>query len=321
MSNWTICQWIDYVFGPEVEGETQETSYATRWGVWLNVSQGTVEYGISGQPRQPAPTDLFPVDLVGANAISLAFDQDAEPVFAIGFEDNHIEIRRIVVGVPTTYTFTGKTPRLFFNGILLPQNSPDTDIVCYYVLSNVITSRYQRDNFGVAYQATNFPFPVEAIKKVDSKSYRELMFVQRLVNPFASANYELRSPPYPLPPVPSFDSSSIGSTPTEGRYLDVIVEGGSYLEDSELGSEIESGSYMDTIVDATGEDDDDASLGSSVFGEYTLVIINGGTSEDDTSIASALTEGEYVLIVIQGGDYQDPSELSSQITSGSYTPA
>lgn len=315
--NWTICQWIDYCSGPEEEGETQDTPYATRWGCWLDRDNGTVEYARVGDERQAAPGALFPDPLTSAVAISISFDQDAEPVFAIGFADEHIEIRRFVVGVPTTYTFDGITPRLLFNGILLEANSVNSDVVCYYVRNGTIYSRFQRDNFGVEYAATNYPFTVVSIKKVDTRQYRELLYVKRLVNGFFTQNYAIRSPVYPLPPISAEDAGTLESVLVDGRYLDIIVEGGTYSEEVGLNAALTEGVYLDIIVLVS--EADAATLDSVIVdGDYVLVVIDGGSYADASTLNAILVSGSYELVVISGGSYADGSTLSSEITGGSY---
>lgn len=316
--NWEICQWIDYCSGPEVEGVEQDTPFVSRWKVILDTAAGTITYGQNFNDLDDAPTSLFPVPLEKAVAISLSFDQNSEPVFAVGFSDSHIEIRRNVLGVPTTYSFAGVTPRLMFNGILLSQTDPsNTDVICYYVNSSQIKARYQRDNFGVEYNATNFPFSVLSIKKVDTKEYREILYVKRSINDVFTQNYAIRSPIYPLPPISEEDSSSLGSTISGGRYLDIIVVGGTYLDESNLGSVISAGQYLNIIVEVS--ESDDAGLDSIITdGNYELVIIQGGSYAESGSLGSLIQDGEYVLVVIDGGSYSEDSSLGSVIASGSY---
>lgn len=316
--NWTICQWIDYCSGPFVEGVEQDEPYSTRWTINLDTSLGTIVYGIYGEELAVAPSGLFPTPLFGAVAVSLSFDQNAEPVFAVGFSDGHSEIRRNAIGVPTTYSFTGETPRLLFNGILLSQTDPsNTDVVCYYVNAGQIKSRYQRDNFGVEYNSTNFPFSVVSIKKVDAKEYRETLYVKMGIDDAELENYAIRSPVYPRPPISEEDSSSIGSIINSGRYLDIIVAGGSYSDEPSLGSMISAGQYLNIIVGVA--ESDSSSIGSVITdGNYELVIIQGGNYAESGSLGSLIQDGEYVLVVIDGGSYSDASSLGSAITSGSY---
>lgn len=315
--NWEICQWIDYCSGPEEEGISQDAPYATRWGAVLNRDDGIITYGIVGQGTQEAPAALFPSALDGAVSVSLSFDQAADPVFAVGFNDGRIEVRREVLGVPTTYTFTGVTPRLLFNGILLEVHSLDSDVVCYYVKDGTIKSRYQRDNFGVEYTASNFPFEVLSIKKTDTKEYREIIYLKRSVSSFFSENWAMRSPIYPLPPISASDEGTLESIIQSGRYLDIIVDGGSYADESELASEIWAGRYLDIIVSTSAADS--ATLDSGITeGEYVLVIINGGSYSDSSALSSAINSGAYTLVVISGGSYAESATLSSAITGGSY---
>ena len=316
--NWAICQWIDYCYGPQVEGATQDAQYFTRWGVWLDTTAGTVEYAIDGQTRLPAPASLFPTKLLGAIAISLSFDQNALPVFAIGFDDNRVEIRRNVASVPTTYIFDGKTPRLFFNGVLLPVNDPMTDVMCYYVRAGTIYSRYQRDNFGVEYVATNFPLTVTEIKKIDTKDYREILFVKRDDEDIPQ-NYALKSVVYPLPPISEDENGEANSYISGGRYLDIIVQAGTYSDDSSVFSIIPEGQYLNVIVLTSASDS--GQIGSIIpDGEYRLVIINGGSSSDAGSVFSQMIDGDYVLVIINGGSYNEPAQINSQIAAGAYTP-
>jgi len=316
--NWEICQWIDYCSGPEVEGVEQDTPFVTRWEVKLDTRVGNVSYGKDSNELDPAPLSLFPVALELAVAISLSFDQNSEPVFAIGFSDGHIEVRRNVLGVPTTYSFTGVTPRLLYNGILLSQTDPsNTDVICYYVNGGQIKARYQRDNFGVEYNATNFPFPVLSIKKVDTKEYREILYVKRRINDVFTQNYAIRSPVYPLAPISEEDAGSLGSVINSGRYLDIIVVGGTYLDESNLGSVISAGQYLNIIVEVS--ESDDAGLDSIIMdGNYELVIIQGGGYAESGSLGSLIQDGEYVLVIIGGGSYSEDSSLGSVIASGSY---
>lgn len=152
---WNLCAHLCWCDGPEIEAiplVTEYERYGVRWRALC--SSGQFFYARAGQPLAAAPAALFPEGtLTGAQEVSLAFDANARPCFATVYR-GRIEIRRFVADVPTQYTFSGSSPRLFFNG-LLQRDSTQRDVVCLYLRGRQLRLRAQRDNFATEYTIAN----------------------------------------------------------------------------------------------------------------------------------------------------------------------
>jgi len=146
-----ICPTVCYCEGPVAEGVTVTEyldRYETRWMALL--VEGLLYYGRVDGTLIQTPLDLFPDPLSDtATHIALSFDANARPVFAYE-DDGTVYVRRYVAGVPTTYSWIGTEPCLFFNGVINFDDS-QTDVVCYYLTASggALYARFQRENFGV----------------------------------------------------------------------------------------------------------------------------------------------------------------------------
>ena len=79
-------------------------------------------------------------------------------------------MRRKVSGTPTAYTFTGRYPILFYNGILEPDTAL-TDLTVFYIKAagTKIYVRRQRDNFGIEYELNpELNTTLRALQKTDA---------------------------------------------------------------------------------------------------------------------------------------------------------
>ena len=163
-----ICPTVYFCDGPVAEGETVTKylgRYETRWMALL--VEGLIYYGRVDGVLIQTPLDLFPDPLSDtATHIALSFDANARPVFSYE-DDGTIYVRRYVAGTPTTYSWSGTEPCLFFNGILDSDDSR-TDVVCYYLTETggALYARFQRDNFGVEDLVTEDP-GLTSLKTVD----------------------------------------------------------------------------------------------------------------------------------------------------------
>jgi len=151
-----ICDTYAYCWGPENEGDAPVSEpgiYPFRWKASLE--NGVVFYGRSSGYLSRASTVLFPeTSISGALSVSISFDGNGLPYFAVAFDDGHIEVRRYTntdKSTASTVSFTGNDPQLFFVG-LLQEDSSYWDVVCYYTKTGVLYERIQRDDFGIEHE-------------------------------------------------------------------------------------------------------------------------------------------------------------------------
>ena len=151
-----ICDTYAYCWGPENEGDAPVSEpgiYPFRWKASLE--NGVVFYGRSSGYLSRASAVLFPeTSLSGALSVSISFDGNGLPYFAVAFDDGHIEVRRYTntdKSTASTVSFTGNDPQLFFVG-LLQEDSSYWDVVCYYTKTGVLYERIQRDDFGIEHE-------------------------------------------------------------------------------------------------------------------------------------------------------------------------
>lgn len=310
--NWTICPNCDFADGPEEEGATQEDRYATRW--FVRSATAPAQYGIDGAYTQDVPADLF----VGVNqadifTISIGFDGNALPAFAIQTDVGQIEIRRSVAGVPTTYSFAGDFPRLFYDGIL-QRDSASLDLVCFYVIGGSVKMRFQRDNFGIEYDFITTSPDVVRVTKTDRQGPYQLLYFTDTAGSYRVA----RSEAYPPFPVIVTDPATNSAAPSGGEYLLGVVDGGTYSEAATNSAAPAGGEYVNNNVAGGTYVEPATDAASPAGGEYTAVIIDGGTYSESATNSSSPQTGEYTEISVNGGTYTEDATNSAAPSGGEY---
>lgn len=152
---------VQFCDGPEVEGVAQGDRFYTRWAVWM--SSGGMRYGIyddsyestlltSAGNTMGSSVGMFNSNVFGE--VSMAFDVDSNPMFCAEYPSETIILKRRVGVNIFTYTWSGCSPILFYDGIFLSDRNV-VDVVCVYIkkssLFNRVFARFQRDSFAIEY--------------------------------------------------------------------------------------------------------------------------------------------------------------------------
>jgi hypothetical protein len=313
LQNWDICPTYDFSNGPDQEGVTQDAPYSKRWFVKPE-GDGYV-YGIDGETSAVVPADLFAgIDFNEIISMSISFDGNAKPCFAFQVVAGTFLLRRYVAGTPTFLSFAGDWPKLFFDGIVQPDNTL-TDLVCFYVGSGDVKNRFQRDNFNTERTwLVTAPNPVSRITKTDAFSSRQNLYFFDTLGKFWVARSEV----YPLFPIIVSEVSSLGVKPGSGEYFLVVAPGGSYDDVGMIGVIPAGGTYFLIIVFG-GDYEDESSLAVIPgTGTYTLVIIDGGSYEETGSVGAKPGGGAYTVAVVDGGSYSESITLGVKPGTGAY---
>lgn len=311
-ANWAICPYCDFCDGPEIEGVTQEERYTTRW--FVNSSSAPAQYGVDGVSSQDVPANLFVgVDQSEIFTISLGFDSNARPAFAIQTGTGQIEIRREVAGVPTVYSFAGDYPRLLYDGIL-QRDSSSIDLVCFYVSGGGVKMRFQRDNFGVEYDFVTATPNAVRVTKTDRIDACQLLYFTDSDGALIAARSEV----YPPFPILVSDLGTNSAAPAGGEYMLGVVDGGSYSDAGTNAAAPAGGEYVSNTVNTGPYTDDGTNMAAPAGGEYAEVVVSGGAySESATNSASPAT-GEYTEVSVNGGTYTENATNSAAPSGGEY---
>lgn len=314
---------LDFCDGPETEG-VPTLEIEDRWSVrWVASQQnGVFAYSKVGQPFAPAPSELFPSPVAGAVGVSISFDANGRPGFA--FEvGGTVELRRFFAGIPTTYSWPGRSPKLFFDGLLQP-DSGSRDLVCYYVTNGRLCARMQRDNFATEYQLVDAPAiaglgALESLTKADRGSG---MDISRNWLAATAASGELvlfRSALYPPWPFTVREFGTETTTIDDIGYSLVIVDLGSFEEVSSQTVGLEGIEYTAAVFDHFP---DFAETGTSTVSVETInypltAIVFPAVSEAGTNTA-AVDSINYPLVSVNAGTYQEPGTATATLESISY---
>lgn len=312
LHNWTPCPTCDFCDGPEEEGITQPEPYTQRW--FVRESGGSFVYGKESITQQPVPSDLFTgIDQEDIIYMSLSFDANARPCFAFQITGGTILLRRYVSGTPTFITFSGDTPKLYFDGVLQPDNAL-TDLTCFYVRAGAIQVRIQRDNFLTeATQLSPSPQAVRITKTDAYAGHQNLYFID-----VAGRYWLARSEVYPPFPVIVADTGTVLVEPSSGVYVLIAVPTGPYVDSALLEVEPSTGNYELVVVPSGSYSEDSLVVVEPGSGAFVLVVVAGGSYDDSSSIDVLPSTGSYVQNVVPGGTYAESSTLAVVPGTGVY---
>ena len=299
-----ICPTVCYCEGPTEEGATVTKyldRYETRWMALLE--EGRTYYGRVGGALIQAPLDLFPDPLPDtATHIALSFDANARPVFA--YEDGGtIYIHRYVAGVPTTYSWVGTDPCLFFNGVI---NYDDTltDVVCYYLTEagGALYARVQRENFGVANLVLEDP-GLTSLQAVDRgrgvlASYMAIELAGKRI--FAAV--------YPPWPQLVIEPQDVGiDFLLDGGYFLAVAEAPASSDDVAAGVGFnDDGIYYPISFTLSETDGVGMPVAFLTDGAYTQTIVPLETITETAPTEIAFNaDGACTLTVVSGGSYAE----------------
>ena len=301
-----ICPTVCYCEGPVAEGETVTEylgRYETRWMALL--IEGLFYYGRVDGALIQAPPDLFPDPLPDtATHIALSFDANARPVFAYE-DDGTIYVRRFVAGVPTSYSWEGVEPCLFFNGVVNFDDA-QTDVVCYHLTDTggSLYARIQRENFGVANLVLEDP-GLDSLMAVDrGRGALASFMVVELSGKRVFASV------YPPWPILAEDEAAVSVEPVTGLHKRVLVEVGDYSDSAAVTLGPVTGIYRPTILQLPAASDSAAVSLATVNGIHRLVLVQLPSVSDAASITVGPSTGIYKFTLIQAGGYSDAAAVT-----------
>ncbi len=333
-----------YSLGPQNLHYTQDAAYSTRWAVWPASSGVRLKRVPTGEvifPDETGTNSALFVGTVASDHFTLCFDQNAYEVIAYQKTASTIELRHFFNGVPTTHGWTGIDPICVYNGDLDGTlETEDTDVVCYYTKpgTNVLFSRFQRDNFEDEYIAALLPAKPLALKRAYVNLDRE-MVLEFLDEGLRKA--ELFSDIYPEPPpdpdpepitiVEAIMDPDVGKAGplsiSGGEYLPAIVwaDGGPYegdhpafTESSGAGPLAVSGSYDPAVLTSDAQSDTGGAGPLALTGAYTLGIITADPQADVGSAGPLGITGTYAFYVLETSSLLDNAGSGPLALSGVY---
>ena len=313
-----ICPTVCYCEGPVAEGETVTEflgRYETRWMAHL-LEGGLIYYGRVDGALIQAPLDLFPTALPDtATHIALSFDANALPVFA--YEDGGtIYLRRYVAGVPTSYSWSGASPCLFFNGVLNPDDSI-TGVVCYYLPTGGggLYARFQRENFGVGNLV------------LEDAGFDSQMAVDRGRGVLASylvielSGKRIFAVMYPIWPTLVMDPVTVSADwLADGDYFPAVLTFEPVDTLTSTAEFLTDGEYQPITVIVNPSDSAFGTANFNPDGDYSSVAVGVSTSDSVSGTVVLLSDGNYYLTAVPGGSYSDAQTATAAFsTDGSYT--
>lgn len=304
-----ICPTVCYCEGPVAEGVTVTEylgRYETRWMALL--IDGLIYYGRVDGTLIQVQLDLFPDPLSDtATHIALSFDANARPVFS--YEDEGtIYVRRYVVDVPTTYSWIGTEPCLFFNGVIDFDDSR-TDVVCYYLTESGggLYARFQRENFGVARLV------------IEDPGFDSLMAVDRGRGALASymvvelSGKRIFAAVYPPWPIVHVEAPMAASVTLGGIGYAKVVESFSEADLSVVGVVIGEMLYAPVTLIVSESDSGGSSVSINADLSYVqTVLVTGPYSETGVSGVAISEDLAYVETVV-GLSMSETSTASTTI--------
>ena len=317
-----ICPTVCFCEGPVAEGVTVTKyldRYETRWMAHL-LEGGLIYYGRVDGALIQAPLDLFPDPLSDtATHLALSFDANARPVFA--YEDGGtIHVRRYVAGTPTTYSWVGTDPCLFFNGVINFDDT-QTDVVCYYLTASGggLYARFQRENFGVANLVLEDP-GLDSLMAVDRG--RGVLSSYMVVELSGKRIFAAVYPPWPT----LFREAPlrVSATPAGGSYWPITITLPLATDSIGLAAAPAGGEYrairitFPTVHESLGL----AAAPAPTGNKYWPIRIDAGTYHEFVGLAAgpAATGNRYWLVRVNAGTYQDHLTLSATPAGGTYAP-
>lgn len=320
---------VAYQWGPVNLRITQSATFATRWAAWI-ASDGVrlLKNATDGDIFPPDTSQGFLCDLFTAapatDRISLAFDQTGYEVIGWQHDATNIKVRKKTGAVITTYTFAGKDPVLFFNGIvaIADRLDGDSDVVCYYRKpgESVIFARYQRDNFGIEYKAAGVPFLPILLLFADHNEADRTFSVHYIDNGWRQCSAVCNAYPEPpeIPPDPYVSLEIFEAVEAAASLLDcqdeyAIIEPPAILESAAaeaMISDFESENVAPPPTDFSEPTSAAASLGDIA---YEVVIVSSAPPQEEAGALASLPDMTYILTAIESAAQQEAAAAAASI--------
>lgn len=313
---------FEIIHGPEALADTIVQQYRKRWVAWTatdGIRFAEYEEGFTFSDTAGTANLLFTGGERPAR-FTWSFEQDA--LYAIAYEDgvNSILMRRFVAGVPTDYTWTGKSPILFYNGILEPTTG-DTDLMAFYIKSagTKIFARVQRENFGTEHELNGtLNVVLEKLIKTEAVNIGGSWYQLIWARATDGRDVVYQSRAYPPPIIRAADATTLAIALQSGVYFEPLVS--SSVADAMSVSVALFGGTAFNSVETRFAPGDRMSLAMNLqSGTYTLVVVSAPSAADKLSLAPALQSGLYSEVTVDSGTQEDSISLSVALQSGVYS--
>jgi hypothetical protein len=316
----------DYADGPEVLGIPDwPERYRTRWIAWkaadgVRLAQWTPGF-VPTDSNGSRVDNLFNGD-TNFTELSLAWDQNGRPAVAVQRPGNLIELRKRQADLLTSFSWPGRCPQLFYNG-LLEYRVPLTDVMCLYlpaVDGDRILARVQRENYGVEHTMNpTLGVTLSRLTKVDRIGSQTVIWgITTGATRKDRSQVYYQSDVYPAWPELFSDGAAQHLELLGGEYMLVAVSTGTLAEASWTQMSLVSGTYQFSII--TQESGDAAGLYVGLAdGSYALAIISSPPDHDVADVEVGLDYGEYVLLVGGISAHSEKATVHLELVSGTYT--
>lgn len=325
---------VAYPLGPENFHGTQNALYTRQWACWPSKTGGfrMLRDAVPGTIIPPDESQGFKSQLTAAVIdtphVSCSFDQVGYECIAWQHDETTAKIIRWQNGTPTTTTFAGWSPILFFNGLVNIQAKIDgtTDVVCYYIRrgSGAICARFQRDGFAIEYIVGGFPrMPLLLFSATASGLVHTLLGMD---DGYRSMTLTVTYPTQPDPPPDIFvaitiepDAAAGEILPGDLAYERVIIDPPAIQEAAAGTASMADAASIDTTVNTTFAE------GTQSFGYLPDVVmismIVAPAAQQETAAAVANTQDiTYTLAAIETSPVQEQSAHTPSLGNIYYGP-
>lgn len=313
---------FEIIHGPEALADTIVQQYRKRWIAWTGsagIRFSEYEDGFTFSDTAGAANGLFTSGERPAR-FSWSFEQDA--LYAIAYEDSSttITMRRFVSGTPTTYGWTGKSPILFYNGILEPTTG-DTDLMAFYIKSagTKIFARVQRENFGTEHELNGtLNVVLEKLIKTEAVNVDGSWYQLIWARTTDGRDVVYSSRAYPPPIIRASDAATLSVALQSGNYFAPIVSSSS-ADAMSMSVSLYGGTAFNSVLTRFAPGDRISLTVNLQSGSYSLVVLQSTSPGDKLSLAPALQSGLYSEVTVDSGTQQDKISVAVALQSGVYS--
>lgn len=313
---------FEIVHGPEGLADTIVQQYRKRWVAWV-ASEGIrfAEYedGFVFSDTAGSANTLL-TNGERPTRFSWSFEQDA--LYAIAYEDSAttVLLTRFVSGTPTEYTWTGKSPLLFYNGILEPDTGA-TDLMAFYIkpAGTKIFARVQRENFATEHELNGeLNVTLAYLVKTEAVNIEGAWHQMIWARTTDGRDVVYQSRAYPPPYVYASDRMSLAVSLSGGVLFAPIVNE-SASDSMSVAVSLASGDAFNTINRQFAPGDRISHRVDLQSGTYSLTVVTGATQTDRLSVGPELRSGTYSDVIIDSGEQTDSISLAVELKGGVYS--
>jgi hypothetical protein len=310
--------------GPFTEGSTQIQQYSTRWVAW--VATDGIRYAKTGAMPDDSYgqlTDLWDPPVPRPARFGFAFEQDALHCLAVDDGAGGIALRRKVSGTPTEYLWAGKSPVLFYNGIVEADTSR-TDLVCFYLNADgdEILARLQRDNFGVEYSLNDaLTIAMEALLATDGFKIQGVLYQMiwgLSTDATGGRQVFFISPGYPPLPQVAQDSLGLDAAMAAGVYFSPVVAAIAPGDQLSADQGLVGGVYFAALILVAASDALAMDHGLD-GGDNFLAAVPEAAPADSLAMDGGLDGGVYFLALVITAAPADSLAIDNELSGGFYS--